>query len=218
MTVTVLLADDHHLVRQGLRALLQTEANLQVVGEAADGLAVMPLVERLRPQVLLLDLMMPGLNGLEVIRQVVQRAPRTRVVVVSMHADYAHVAECLRLGACGYILKESGLGVLVQAIQEVLVGRQFLGPPLCNAGLHDYRQKVRSTPLDRYETLTTREREVLQLAAESLTNQEISQRLFISPRTVETHRSNLMRKLDLATPYDLIRYALTRGIVPIAEE
>lgn len=218
MSATVLLADDHHLVRQGLRALLQTEPDLEVVGEAADGLEVLPLVERLRPQVLLLDLMMPGLNGLEVIRQVVQRAPRTRVLVVSMHADYAHVAECLRLGASGYVLKEAGQTVLVRAIREALAGRPFMGPPLSSAGLQSYRDQVKATPLDIYETLTTREREVLHLAAESATNQEISQRLHISPRTVETHRANLMRKLGLATQYDLIRYALARGLVPFAPD
>jgi DNA-binding NarL/FixJ family response regulator len=212
---TIVLADDHHVVRQGLRSLLEAEPDFSVVGETGDGVEAAQLVERLQPDVLVLDLMMPGLNGLEVTRQVSQRSPRTRVVILSMHADEAHVLEGLRAGAVAYVLKESTSAELVRAIREAVAGRRYLSPPLSERAIEVYMQKVESTVLDPYETLTAREREVLHLVAEGYTNAEIADRLFISRRTVETHRANLMRKLGLRTQTDLISYALRRGILPM---
>ena len=211
----IVLADDHHVVRQGLRSLLEAESDFSVIGEAGDGLEVTQLVERLRPDVLVLDLMMPSLNGLEVTRQVSQRSPRTHVVILSMHANEAYVLEALRAGAVAYVLKESTSAELVRAVREAVAGRRYLSPPLSERAIEAYMQKAESATLDPYETLTAREREVLHLVAEGHTNAEIADRLFISRRTVETHRANLMRKLGLRTQTDLISYALRRGILPM---
>jgi two-component system response regulator NreC len=212
---TIVLADDHPVVRQGLRALLEAEPGFHIVGETDEGVAAAELVERLKPDVLLVDVMMPGLNGLEVTRQVRQRFPYTRVIVLSMHANEAYVLEALRHGAAGYVLKESSTAELVQAVRTVVAGRRHLSPPLSERAIEAYAQKAAPSPLDIYETLTTREREVLQMAAEGRRNSEIAARLAISPRTAETHRTHLMRKLGLHNQADLIRYALRRGIVPL---
>ena len=212
--ITILLGEDHRIVRQGLRVLIEAEPQLSVVGEASDGLEVVKMVARLKPNVLLLDLMMPGLNGLEVTRQVRQRWPETRVLILSMHANEAYVLEALRNGAGGYVLKNASAPELVQAVRDVAAGRRYLSPPLSERAIEAYVQKAEAQPSDSYETLTTREREVLQLAAQGLSNPEIASRLGVSPRTVESHRANLMAKLNLHNQTELVRYALRRAILP----
>ena len=209
----IVLADDHPIVRQGLRALLEAERDFQVVGEAGDGLEAVALVERVKPDVLVLDLMMPGLAGLQVARQVRQRSPQTRIVILSMHADEGYVLEALTAGASAYVLKKSTTGDLVKAIRDAIAGRRFLSPPLSDRLIDAYVEKAKGEPLDPYNTLTTREREVLQLAAEGHPNAAIATRLSISPRTVEMHRASLMRKLGLQNQVELVRYALQRGIL-----
>lgn len=211
--MTIVLADDHPIVRQGLRTVLEAEPDLTIIGEAADGLETVELAARLRPQVLILDLMLPGLSGLEVTRQVHQRSPQTRVVILSMHANEAYVLEALRNGASAYVLKEAGAAELLQAVREVTAGRRYLSPPLSERAIEAYVEKAAAIPLDQSETLTTREREVLHLAAEGHSNAEIAARLGISPRTAETHRANLMRKLGLRSQTDVIRYAMRRGVI-----
>jgi len=211
----ILLADDHHLVRQGLKALLEGEPHFRLVGEAGDGIEAVRLAERLRPDVLITDVVMPGLNGLEVTRQVTRVVPKTRIVILSMYANDAYVFEALRNGASGYVLKESQASDLVKAIREVAAGRRYLSPPLSERSLEDYLRKMQSAPDDPYELLTTREREVLQLVAEGHTSAEIATRLFISPRTAEGHRANLMRKLGLQNHTDLVLFALKKGILPL---
>ncbi len=215
MTTTIVLADDHHVVRKGIRALLEAQADFRLVGEASDGLETVQLVERLRPDVLVLDLIMPGLNGIEVARQVGQRSPGTRVVILSMHANDDYVLEALRTGAIGYVLKEASISELVEAVRDAAAGRRFLSPVLAERAIDAYIRQTQESPLDRYETLTDREREVLHLAAEGLTNAEVAERLSISPRTVETHRGNMMRKLKLENQTDLVRYALKKGIITL---
>jgi DNA-binding NarL/FixJ family response regulator len=215
MRVTIVLADDHHVMRQGLRMVLEAQEHFQVVAEAGNGLDAIALVERFNPCVLIVDVMMPGLNGLEVTRQVRQRASRTRVIVLSMYSNEAYVLEALRHGAAGYVLKEAQADELVHAVHEVAAGRRYLSPPLSERAIEAYLQKAQDTGLDSYETLTTREREVLQLAAEGRTNGDIAAALYISPRTVETHRAKVMRKLGLQHQADLIRYALQRGLLPM---
>jgi two-component system, NarL family, response regulator NreC len=215
---TIVLADDHHVVRQGLRALLEAEPDFHIVGEAADGREVAQLVERLQPEVLVLDLMMPGLSGLEVTRQVRQRSPQTRVVILSMYADEAYVLEALRNGAAGYVLKKSTADELVRAMREVTTGRRYLSPPLSEKDIETLMKEADESKQDPYELLTSREREVLHLIAEGHTNAEVAAMLVISPRTVEFHRANLMRKLGMRTQADLIRYALQRRILPPEDE
>jgi two-component system, NarL family, response regulator NreC len=217
MSITILLADDHHLVRQGLRALLEGEPDFMVVGEAADATEAVQQGERLRPNVILLDLMMPGLHGLAALRQVVKGAPQTRVIILSMYSNEAYVFEALKDGAAGYVLKSSRADELVLAVREVVAGRRYLSPPLTEKVVEAYRQGTGGVALDPYDTLTAREREVLSLVSQGLGNAGIADRLFISVRTVETHRANLMRKLNLRSHTELIRYALRRGICPTEE-
>jgi DNA-binding NarL/FixJ family response regulator len=215
MTVTVLLADDHPIVRQGMRHLLEAESDVKVVGEATDGLEAVQLVEKHRPNVLIVDMMMPGLNGLEVLRQVKKRSPATFSIVLSMQSADAYVVEALKSGASGYILKDSGPSELVNALRQVIQGQRFLSPKLSERLINAYIQTSDKTVLDSYETLTDREREVLQMVSEGLTTPEIARRLSISPRTVELHRGRMMSKLGLRNQTDLIRYALKRGILPM---
>lgn len=212
---SIVLAEDHSIVREGLRLLLSGDPTLRVVGEAADGLAAVELVERLQPDLLLVDVMMPGLNGLDVVRQTVQRSPRTAIVVLSMYADESYVLRALRLGALGYVLKNASSTDLLKAIAAVLAGRTYLSSPLSERAISAYVDKARERPDDPYESLTPREREVLKLVAEGLTTASVAERLVISPRTAEVHRMNLMRKLGLSSHTDLVRFAIRRGVIPL---
>jgi DNA-binding NarL/FixJ family response regulator len=213
---TILLVDDHQVVREGFRALLAAQEDFRIVGEAGNGLEAVRMAERLEPDVVVMDLMMPGLNGLEVARQISQRCSRSRIVVLSMHSNEGYVLEALRNGASAYVLKDSSSADLVRAVREALEGRRYLSPPLSEPAIDAYIERARmGETLDLYETLTSREREVLQLSAEGYTTPEIAAKLFISPRTVESHRANVMHKLGLRSQTDLIRFALQRGILPL---
>jgi DNA-binding NarL/FixJ family response regulator len=216
--ISVVLADDHPIVRQGLRALLEGAGSCAVVGEASDGLTAVDLIVELRPDVAILDVRIPDLDGLEVTRRVRDQSPETRVIILSMHADEPYVLDALRHGAAAYVLKGSATTELLDALRAVMVGKRFLSAPLAERALDAYAQRAHagSHPLDRYEMLTAREREVLQLAAQGLSNAEIGERLAISPRTAETHRANLLRKLGLQTQTDLVRFAMGRGLIPPA--
>jgi two-component system response regulator NreC len=214
MGITILLADDHIVVRQGLRSLLETQPDFEVIGEAGDGPEALQQVQALQPQVLVLDLVMPGMSGLEVVRRV---HDQTRVIILSMHSNEAYVVEALRCGAYGYVLKDATAGELAEAIRAVVAGQRFLSAPFSEHGIEDYLRRGRTGPLDPYETLTAREREVLVLAASGLSNSEIAARLTISPRTVEIHRANMMHKLSLHTQTELVRYAIRRGLVTLEE-
>jgi len=212
--ITVVVADDHDIVRHGLRLLLVAETNCQIIAEASDGLEAVRLVERLKPNVLIVDLTMPGLTGLEVTRQISKRTPETRVVVLSMHANEAYVIEALRNGAAAYVLKGSTTTDLVQAVHRAAAGQHYLSPPLSERAISAYVQGGETNVEDPYDSLTTREREVLHLAAQGHNSRKIGTRLFVSPRTVEIHRRNMMSKLGLETQTDLVRYAIRRGILP----
>ncbi len=215
---TILLADDHQVVRLGIRTLLEAEVDFSVIGEAADGVEADRLAEQLRPDVLIIDLMMPGINGLEVTRHVSQRLPMTHIIILSMHANESYVLEALRNGAAAYILKDSSAKDIVYAVREVVAGRRYLSPPLSERAIETYvQQSKEEAMLDPYEKLTSREREVLYLAAQGYHATDIAEQLCISPRTAEVHRANLMRKLELHTRTELIRYALCRGIIPMEE-
>lgn len=210
--ITIVLADDHHLVRQGLSALLASQPDFTVVGEAADGIAACEVVERTQPTVLLLDLVMPGVGGMEVLRRVRQLSGHTRVLVLSMHANEAYALETLRAGATGYLLKEAQASELFLAVRSAAAGRRFLSPPLSERAIDAYLARTQETAFDGLQALTEREREILVLAAAGRSSTQIASQLIISPRTVETHRANLMRKLHLRNQAELVRFAIQNGL------
>lgn len=210
---TIVLADDHVVVRQGFRMLLEQEHDFKLVGEASDGMEAVQLVEQHKPRVLILDLMLPRLHGLEVAKQVHHGHPETKIIILSMHSEEPYVVEALRNGASGYVLKDSSVDELVEAIRQVLAGRRYLSPVLAERAYTGYVERPGESTQDIYDSLTSRERLVLQLAAEGLSSPQVAQKLFISPRTAETHRSNLMRKLGLTSQTDLVRFAIRKGII-----
>jgi DNA-binding NarL/FixJ family response regulator len=216
MSITVLLADDHPIVREGLRRLIEAENDLAVAAETGDGLEVVPLAERLRPDVVVLDLMLPGLGGLEIVRRVRQQLPSTRVVMLSMYSSPGYVAEALAGGASAYVLKKSTWSELVTAIRAAVGGQVYLDTSLSPEAVEHQRRRARG-PVDLYDTLTRREREVLHLVSEGLSSAEIAGRLGISPRTIEMHRRHLVQKLELTGQAALVRYALQRGLHPPTE-
>ena len=217
MAVTILLVDDHPIIRQGLRHLLEAEPEFRVVGEAGDGIEALQLIERLKPNILVIDMMMPGLNGLEVLRQIQKISPSTRAIVLSMQSADAYVIEALRYGATGYVLKETGPSELVNAVREVIQGNQYLSAKLSERLQADGRRII-DTPSDPYETLTARASvEILQMTAEGRTSQEIGDKLNISPRTVELHRSKITSKLGIKNQVGLIRFAIKRGILLLGD-
>jgi DNA-binding NarL/FixJ family response regulator len=206
--IKIVLADDHTVVREGFRMVLETQAEFQVIGEGRDGLEAIRLVETLKPDVLVVDLMMPGINGLEVVRQVHNH---TRVVVLTMHDHESYVLEALRNGAYGYVLKDATPKELVEAIQKAAIGQHYLSAPFADRAIELYAQ-MHVNSEDPYDTLSDREREVLQLAGQGYSNQEIGEMLKISSRTVEVHRAKLMRKLNIKGQTELIRYTIQHGL------
>lgn len=213
--ISTVLVDDHPILRTGLRALLENEDNCRVIGEASDGLTAIELIARLQPDVAIIDVQLPDLNGLEVARRVCDQAPQTKVIMLSMYPDEPYVLDALRHGAVGYVLKGAATTDLIQAVHVAVQGRRFLSTPLTERALDAYAKRAEEArqPLDRYDLLTSREREVLQLAAQGLGNSEVGDRLAISPRTAETHRANMLRKLGLQTQTDLVRFAVSRGLI-----
>ena len=212
---TIVLAEDHQIVRQGLKTLLDQNVDFRVVAETGDGNEALDLVARHEPDVLVVDLTLPGLNGLEVIRRVHRQHPETRIVVLSMHTAEGYIVEALRGGALGYVLKEATADDLIEAVRRALQGRRFLSPSLPQELLEAYREQPPEAIEDRYAQLTPRERQVLQLVAEGHTSADIGEMLSISPRTVDTHRTNLMRKLGLSSRSDIVRYVMQRGLSPL---
>jgi two-component system response regulator NreC len=214
--IQIVLADDRNVVREAIKCLLEAERDFEVVGEIADGLAVAPLVERLRPHILILDVAIPGLFGLEVTRQVRQRAPQTAVIVLSRYVDEWYVTEALRNGAAGYVAQHADARELIRAVRSVVQGQRYLSAPMSMDDVLAWLTTYRHAD-DPYETLTAREREVLQLVAEGHSSTRVARRLSISVRTAEAHRANVMRKLRLKNHTALIRYALARGVLPPLE-
>ena len=214
MSLRILLADDHTLVRQGLRKVLEERPEWEVVAEAGDGREAVRLAEQFKPDVCVLDVAMPLLNGVEATRQIARRVPNTRILVLSMYSDEAYVAQILQAGATGYILKDSADVDLIQAVSEVARGKSFFSPPIARVMLDDYvRQLAEKGISDRFDSLSDREREVFQLIAEGKVNKEIAALLSISPSTVETHRARIMEKLDLHSAAEIVLYAVRRGVI-----
>jgi DNA-binding NarL/FixJ family response regulator len=211
--ITVALADQQHLIREGIRSLLEAEKDLKVVGEVADGLKVVGLVERRKPQVLIMALAMPGLNCFEVTLRVRRRSPQTAVILLSMYAGDRYVIEALRSGASGYVVTEARGIELIRAIRKVVAGGRYLSAPLSERRLDTWLRQAKARTLEPYDPLTSREREVFHLVAEGHSNDNIAGRLSISRRTTESHRANIMRKLHLSNQIDLVRFAIARGIL-----
>jgi two-component system response regulator NreC len=213
-TVRILIVDDHTLVRQGLRKILETHAGWEVVGEAGDGRTAINMAIELKPDVVLMDIAMPRLNGVEAIQQITRRAPGTHVLALSMYSDEAYVTRAVRAGALGYLLKDSADEDLVRAVTAVSQGKSFFNPSIAKIILDDYNRQLQQPGVtDRFETLSEREREVFQLVAEGHSSKEVADLLSISPATVETHRAHIMDKLDLHSTAELVLCAARRGIV-----
>jgi two-component system, NarL family, response regulator NreC len=207
--IKILLADDHALVRHGFRMILAAQPDMEVAGEAGNGREAVDLAQKLKPDVVVMDVTMPELNGIEATRRLIELSPRTRVLALSMHKDAVYVREILRAGARGYLLKDSADADLLEAVRAVAKGEGYLSPGVADAVLSDYRRHV-TDPLD---LLTTREREVLQLIAEGKTNKEIATSLTLSVYTVEAHRGRLMEKLNLHSTGELVRFAVRSGLI-----
>jgi DNA-binding NarL/FixJ family response regulator len=216
--ITVLLADDHTVVRAGLRALLEAEEDINVVGESENGREAVRMAKHLQPDVVVMDIAMPSLNGLEATRQVTRESPKSRVLILSSYSNDEYVQQLTDAGATGYLVKQTAAQDLVAAIREVKKGNAFFSPAISKRLLEHFRTMVNRPPGERKSTkLTPRELEVLQLVAEGYANKQIAAELFISIKTVEKHREQLMRKLDIHDVAGLTRYAITNGIIETAQ-
>jgi len=211
--ITIVLAEDHNIMRQALRILLETEGNFKVIGESADGLETVKLVEQLQPDILISDMMMNGINGTEITRQVRKSAPKTQVIILSMYNKPAYVVEAFTAGAKAYVLKEATADELVNAVNSAAVGRRYLSSTLSEIAIEALMEISKERAVQPHDMLTDREREVLHLAANGDTNAKIAEKLYISRRTVEAHRASMMRKLNLKTKVDLLKYAMDHGIL-----
>ena len=213
--IRILLADDHTVMRAGLRSLLERQPDLEVAGEAGDGAQTVELAESVNPDVIVMDIAMPRLNGIEATRQIAAKRPEIPVVILSMHFDESYVLRALKAGARAYLLKDSAEADLIAAIRAVCEGRSFFSPAVSKMLLEDYvRQLEEKGEEDSYELLSAREREILQLLAEGKANKDVANLLNLSPYTVETHRSNILKKLGLHTVPELILYAVRKNLIP----
>jgi len=212
----ILLADDHNVLRKGLRRILEEQPDLEVVGEASDGREAVALNQKLRPDIVVMDIAMPLMNGLEATRQILQRNANVNVLILSMYSDENYVVQVLRAGARGYLLKDTAEEDLITAVRAVAKGQPFFSPKIAKLLMGDSIQRLRTEGMsDSYDLLTPREREVLQLIAEGKSNKEAAAALFVSPTTIETHRARIMDKLDLHSTADIVLYAVRKGIVQL---
>jgi two-component system response regulator NreC len=212
--IRVLLADDHAIVREGVKRILTAEPDLEVVAEAEDGLEAVEQAKKVKPDVAVLDISMPGMNGIEATKQIRMALPNTHTLALTMHSDDAYVFQLLKAGASGYVLKRAAATDLVQAIRAARRGEAFLYPAVAKAVVADYLKRVETGEgRETYDGLTDREKEILTLVAEGTTNQEIAQRLYISIKTVQTHRAHIMEKLNLHDRTMLVRYAIRKGLI-----
>lgn len=215
MTTKIILADDHRIIREGIRNLLSQEQDFKVVGEASDGREVVRLNQELQPDVLIMDITMPNLNGIDATRQIIKQNPETKIIALSMHSDHHFVAEMLQAGATAYLLKDCVSDELVQAIRLVCQGKTYLSPEIASLLVKDYRSQVQQTSTPKSVTLSPREREVLQLLAEGHSTKNIAEKLFLSVKTIEAHRAQIMRKLDIHNVAELTKYAIREGLTSL---
>jgi DNA-binding NarL/FixJ family response regulator len=214
-SIKILLADDHKITREGLRALLEKQKDMEVVAEAKDGRTAVSLAEELRPEVVIMDVSMPDLNGVQATRQIVGRVPNVKIIGLSMHSDSLFVTEMLKSGALGYLLKDCAFEELTQAIRTVIAGNTYLSPSISGVVVNDYLHRLAKVDLNESDVLTDREIEVLQLMAEGNSTKQIALKLHISVKTVETHRRQVMNKLDIYTIAELTKYAIRKGLTSL---
>jgi len=215
MNVRILLADDHKIVLDGLTSMLERSSGFTIVGQASDGLTAVKLAEELSPDLVILDISMPALNGIEAARRILERDPRIRVIILSMHADGRFITETLKVGALGYLLKESAFEELSSAIRTVMGGQAFLSAAITDTVVKDYIRHLERQGSTVFSVLSAREREVLQMLSEGLATKQIAARLRVSVKTVETHRRQIMDKLDIHSIAELTKYAVREGITSL---
>lgn len=214
MSIRILLADDHTILRAGLKKMLNSQPDMEVIGEAQDGRQAIQESQRLQPDIVLMDITMPDINGIEATRQIKKLCPEIKVLVLTMHEHDEYVFQALRAGASGYMLKEAADTDLFSALRVIQSGKFYLSPAAQSVMVGDYLQRVRTgEEKDSYSSLTEREREILKLVAEGFTNNQIAERLVISPKTVDTHRTHIMDKLNLHSRAELVKYAMRRGLL-----
>lgn len=214
MNIHILLADDHTILRAGLKMMLNAQPDMEVVGEAQDGRQALHEAQRLHPDIILMDITMPDMNGIEATKQVKKYLPEVKVLILTMHENEEYVFQALRAGASGYMLKEAADTDLINALHVIQSGNFYLSPTAQSVMVGDYLQRVRAgEEKDSYSSLTEREREILKLVAEGFTNNQIAERLVISPKTVDTHRTHIMDKLNLHSRAELVKYAMRRGLL-----
>jgi two-component system, NarL family, response regulator NreC len=212
--IHILLADDHTILRAGLKMMLNAQPDMEVVGEASDGRQAITETQRLQPDIILMDITMPEMNGIEATRQIKKLVPESRILILTMHEHDEYVFQALRAGASGYMLKEAADTELISALHIIQSGQFYLSPMAQSVLVGDYLQRVRiGEEKDSYSSLTEREREILKLIAEGYTNNQIAERLVISPKTVDTHRTHIMDKLNLHSRAELVKYAMRRGLL-----
>ena len=215
MSIRIILADDHKIVRDGLRSLIGKEDDMEVVAEAEDGRTAVLLAVELSPHVVLMDIAMPGLNGVEATRQIIAAAPQIKVIALSMHADKRFIMEMLKAGASGYLLKDSAFEELADAIRTALDNKTYLSPPVSEIVIGEYVQQLQKSDGSVFSVLTAREREVLQLLAEGNSTAQIADRLCLSVKTVETYRQHIMEKLNIRSVAELTKYAIREGLTSL---
>jgi two-component system, NarL family, response regulator NreC len=212
--IHILLADDHTILRAGLKMMLNAQPDMEVVGEAPDGRQAIAETQRLQPDIILMDITMPEMNGIEATRHIKKLVPESKILILTMHEHDEYVFQALRAGASGYMLKEAADTELISALHVIQSGQFYLSPVAQSVLVGDYLQRVRiGEEKDSYSSLTEREREILKLVAEGYTNTQIAERLVISPKTVDTHRTHIMDKLNLHSRAELVKYAMRRGLL-----
>jgi two-component system response regulator NreC len=215
MSIRIILADDHKITRQGLRSLIDENDDMEVIAEAENGRDAVDLAGQLKPDVVIMDVSMPDLNGVEATRQIVQDNPQMKIIALSMHSDTLFVSEMLKSGASGYLLKDCAFEELEQAIRTVTESKAYLSPSISGIIVEDYLHRLSKADMSTAEVLTDREREVLQLIAEGQSTKQIALKLYISAKTVETHRRQIMNKLDMHTVAELTKYAIRKGLTAL---